>query len=46
MIIDVKNMKGEKVSEVELPASIFEAPIYVDLMHQAYVRSCPYSAYA
>ena len=38
MIIDVKNMKGEKVSEVELPASIFEAPILVDLMHQAYVR--------
>lgn len=38
MIIDVKNMKGEKVQEVELPASIFEAPIYFDLMHQAYVR--------
>ena len=38
MIIDVKNMKGEKVKEVELPASIFEAPILVDLMHQAYVR--------
>ena len=38
MIIDVKNMKGEKVQEVELPASIFEAPILVDLMHQAYVR--------
>ena len=35
MIIDVKNMKGEKVQEVELPASIFEAPILVDLMHQA-----------
>lgn len=38
MIIDVKNMKGEKVQEYELPANIFEAPIYVDLMHQAYVR--------
>lgn len=38
MIIDVKNMKGEKVSEVELPEAIFEAPIYIDLMHQAYVR--------
>jgi len=38
MIIDVKNMKGEKVSEVELPEKIFEAPIYLDLMHQAYVR--------
>ncbi|NMA13035.1 MAG: 50S ribosomal protein L4 [Chloroflexi bacterium] len=38
MKIDVKNMKGEVVSEVELPDSIFAAPIYVDLMHQAYVR--------
>lgn len=38
MIIDVKNMKGEKISEVELPEAIFEAPIYIDLMHQAYVR--------
>ena len=31
-------MEGEKVSAVELPAAIFEAPINVDLMHQAYVR--------
>jgi large subunit ribosomal protein L4 len=38
MKIDVKNMKGEVISEVELPDSIFAAPIYVDLMHQAYVR--------
>lgn len=38
MKIDVKNMKGEVVSEVELPEAIFEAPIYIDLMHQAYVR--------
>lgn len=38
MKIDVKNMKGEVVSEVELPSTIFEAPIYEDLMHQAYVR--------
>ncbi len=38
MKIDVKNMKGEVVSSVELPAAIFEAPIYLDLMHQAYVR--------
>jgi large subunit ribosomal protein L4 len=38
MIIDVKNMKGEKVREVELPENIFNAPIYYDLMHQAYVR--------
>jgi large subunit ribosomal protein L4 len=38
MVIDVLNMEGQKVSTVELPASIFEAPIFVDLMHQAYVR--------
>jgi large subunit ribosomal protein L4 len=38
MEIDVLNMTGEKVSTVELPAGIFEAPIYVDLMHQALVR--------
>lgn len=38
MKIDVKNMKGEVVSEVELPEAIFGAPIYMDLMHQAYLR--------
>jgi len=38
MKVDVMNMEGKKVSEVELPAAIFEAPINVDLMHQAYVR--------
>lgn len=38
MEVDVFNMEGQKVSKVELPAEIFEAPIYVDLMHQAYVR--------
>lgn len=38
MKVDVVNIKGEKVSTVELPAMIFEAPINVDLMHQAYVR--------
>ncbi len=38
MKIDVRNMKGEIVSEVELPEAIFAAPIYVDLMHQAYIR--------
>jgi large subunit ribosomal protein L4 len=32
-------MEGEKLAEqVELPAAIFEAPINVDLMHQAFVR--------
>ena len=38
MEVDVYNMQGEKVRTVELPAEIFEAPINVDLMHQAYVR--------
>ncbi|MBI4927121.1 MAG: 50S ribosomal protein L4 [Anaerolineae bacterium] len=38
MVVDVFNMEGQKVSSVELPPSIFDAPIYVDLMHQAYVR--------
>jgi large subunit ribosomal protein L4 len=38
MKADVFNMQGEKVRTIELPADIFEAPIYVDLMHQAYVR--------
>ncbi len=38
MEVDVLNMKGEKVSTVDLPAEIFEASINVDLMHQAYVR--------
>lgn len=38
MIVDVMNMQGEKVKTVELPASIFEAPVNVSLMHQAYIR--------
>ena len=38
MKVDVFNMKGKKVSTAELPATIFEAPVKVDLMHQAYVR--------
>ena len=38
MQANVKNMKGETVKTVELPAEIFEAPINKDLMHQAYVR--------
>jgi large subunit ribosomal protein L4 len=31
-------MQGKKVSTVDLSAAIFEAPVKVDLMHQAYVR--------
>jgi large subunit ribosomal protein L4 len=39
MKVDIYTMQGKKTDEtVELPAKIFEAPINVDLMHQAYVR--------
>ena len=38
MKVDVLDLKGTKIREMELPANIFEAPINVDLMHQAYVR--------
>ncbi len=38
MEVNVFNLSGEKVSTVELPARIFEAPLNLDLMHQAYVR--------
>lgn len=38
MQVDVLNIEGKKVKSVELPAGIFEAPINVDLMHQAFVR--------
>ena len=38
MKVDVFNMEGQKVKQVELPAAIFEAKINVDLMHQAYQR--------
>ncbi len=37
MEVEVLNMEGKKVSTVELPPEIFEAPINVDLMHQAMV---------
>ena len=38
MKVDVFNMDGQKVKQVELPAAIFEAKINIDLMHQAYQR--------
>jgi large subunit ribosomal protein L4 len=39
MKLDVYNLKGTKLDkQAELPASVFEAPINVDLMHQAYTR--------
>lgn len=38
MKVEVKNLKGETVNTIELPAEIFEAPVRPDLMHQALVR--------
>ena len=38
MKVNVVNMQGEKIKQVELPAAIFEAKVNVDLMHQAYQR--------
>ncbi len=38
MKVDVFNLEGKKLREVELPSAIFEAPINIDLMHQAYQR--------
>lgn len=38
MKVDVLNLEGKTLRQVELPAKVFEAPINVDLMHQAYVR--------
>jgi large subunit ribosomal protein L4 len=36
--VPVKDMSGREVKKIELPAEVFEAPINVGLMHQAYVR--------
>jgi large subunit ribosomal protein L4 len=38
MKLDVYSMAGKKVDSVEVSAEIFEAPVRVDLMHQAFVR--------
>lgn len=39
MKVDVYTIQGKKTTETaELPADVFEAPVNVDLMHQAYVR--------
>ncbi|HAJ06347.1 MAG TPA: 50S ribosomal protein L4 [Chloroflexi bacterium] len=38
MKVDVHNTAGEKVDSVELPSDIFEVPINVGLMHQAFLR--------
>jgi large subunit ribosomal protein L4 len=38
MEVDVFNMDGQKVSKMELPSEIFDAPVNIDLMHQAFTR--------
>ena len=38
MKVDVLDLKGQKVREIELPAQLCEAPRNIDLMHQAYTR--------
>ena len=38
MKVDVRNLAGEKVDTVELPAEIFEVNVNPGLMHQALVR--------
>jgi len=38
MVVDVFNMDGQKVTTVELSPAVFEDTVYVDLMHQAFVR--------
>jgi len=38
MKVDVLNMQGEKIRQVDLPAAIFEAKVNKDLMHQAFQR--------
>lgn len=39
MKVDIYSLNGKKTGDqADLPAEIFEAPVNVDLMHQAYVR--------
>ena len=38
MLIPIYDMEGEKAGDVELRADIFEAPVNVPLMHQAFER--------
>lgn len=35
---NVVDLQGKKIKEMDLPAFLFEAPVNIDLMHQAYVR--------
>jgi large subunit ribosomal protein L4 len=38
MEVPVRNMAGDQIGTLELPADIFEVEVNVGLMHQAYVR--------
>ena len=38
MEANVIDMKGKKIDTVDLPGEIFDAPINMDMMHQAFVR--------
>jgi large subunit ribosomal protein L4 len=38
MKVDVFNMQGEKVRQIDLPAAVFGAKVNKDLMHQAFQR--------
>jgi len=38
MKVDVHNVAGEKIDTIELPPEIFEVPVNVGLMHQAFLR--------
>lgn len=38
MLVPVRNMAGDQVGTIELPADIFEVEVNTGLMHQAYVR--------
>jgi len=38
MKVDVLNMQGVKLKQVDLPAAVFEAKVNTDLMHQAFQR--------
>ncbi len=38
MEANVIDMKGKKIDTVDLPGEIFNAPVNVDMMHQAFIR--------
>jgi large subunit ribosomal protein L4 len=38
MEANIIDMKGKKIDTIDLPGEIFDAPVNVDMMHQAFVR--------